>query len=91
MANLGTWKINTNKEYLDIEELFNITLKHQAVYTIQPIDSKIYFRRGLLGKGFKVLNNNIFGYTHDQDNICYINTPHGEAEINIDEYIPESN
>ena len=89
MANLGTWTVDTHKEYTDIEQLTGITIQEGSIYTIQPIDCKIFVRLGDIGKGFKVLNNVIFTYTAAADETLYICTPFGRAEINIDEDIPE--
>lgn len=87
MANLGTFTINTHKEYENLETLLGITLVQDATYSIQPIDCKIFFRRGNEGKGFKIVNNVIFQYIHDISDDIYIQTPHGDCEINIDEQL----
>lgn len=90
MSNLGTWKINTHGTYQELATLINKTMSVGYIYAIQPIDSKIYIRIGTEGKGFKVTNDKIFQFNIKEGDVVYICTPHGVAEVNIDQSEPDS-
>ena len=90
MANLGTWTINTGGEYQEAESLLDVTFDTDSIYTIQPIDSKVFIRIGSTGKGFKITNNALFQFNVKQDDVVYLYTPFGDCEINIDESTPDT-
>lgn len=71
MANLYTGYIESNGEYVDIEEATGLTFTVDTVYQIQ-FQNKGYLREGEIGEGFLVnfLEPLTFKYDGDPVYVC---------------------
>jgi len=93
MANLGTFKINTNGEYQNLATVLDMEFEVGKSYLMQgrtnpnidPASKEYGFwvRVGELGEGFKIENSNPFQMTFtDTDDTLYIKS-YGNVTFNI--------
>ena len=88
MANLGTFRIKTDNEWQDFEELTDLTLVNDTVYLMQTGNICAFCAKASEPEtdeqGF-VINFNIpFEYKHNTDNTLYVKTYDRQyADINI--------
>ena len=73
MANLGTFEINTNNEYVNLETLTGLTFTNGTSYTIQ-IQNTAFIREGTTGDGFIISDTKPFVLKYQGDDV-YIRTP----------------
>lgn len=88
MANLGSFKINTEGEWEDFETLTELTLVDETIYLLQVQNICAFCAKAsepeATEKGFVINFNVPFEYTHDDTNTLYIKTYDRQpVEVNI--------
>lgn len=83
MANLGTFNVDTNKEYITFAEATGLALSKGTTYIIQNLSNTPFMlREGSTGIGFNINNTARVPFTQD-DATLYIKTHIGKVTINI--------
>lgn len=88
MANLGTFRIKTDNEWEDFEELTGLTLVNDTVYLLQTGNICAFCAKGSepssTEQGFVIDFNLPFEYKHNIANTLYVKTYDRQyADVNI--------